>query len=612
MKTIEEIKKMNLKELDLLSHEIREFLINSVSKTGGHLASNLGVVELTVALHYVFDSPVDKIIFDVGHQSYIHKILTGRSDKFDTLRKYKGLSGFQKKEESIHDVIDGGHSSTSIATALGFAYARDLDNKKEEIIAVIGDGALTGGLALEALNHISTLNTKIIIILNDNSYSINENVGGMSEFLTKIRVNMLYNKTRQNYKEFMNSYKLTRGVYKVTKFIKNKVKKKMISNLFTDLNIEYLGPIDGHDYRDLIRALNKAKAYDKSVLVHVVTKKGKGYSYAEESTNKWHGVTSFDPITGIVSRTNKKGILYSEVISNTVYNFMEKDKDIVVITPAMIDGSKLEKIFNRFKDRSIDTGITEQYATLLSHSLALSSKKPFLSIYSSFLQRSFDQVVHDIARMKSHVVVGIDRAGLVGEDGDSHHGVFDIAFLRSIPNIVISEGKDALEVKCLLYTGFYKEKGPFFIRYEKEIIEDIKGEIKEIEVGTWEYLKKDKKNPSVIISYGSKVIKIYNKFKEYDIDIINARYIKPMDFKILDEIKDKQIFVYETNMKSSGLGSAILEYYSNKGNKVDIRITGIEDHFVEQGSIEELLHQEKLDIKSIEKEIKEYFNLEGD
>jgi 1-deoxy-D-xylulose-5-phosphate synthase len=610
LKNPKQIKKLSISELEDLSSDIREFLINNISKTGGHLASNLGVVELTTALHYVFNSPTDKIIFDVGHQSYVHKILTGRAAKFDQLRKYGGLSGFQKRSESPHDHIEGGHTSTSIAAALGFAKARDLDRKKHEIVAVIGDGALTGGVAFEALNNIAALNSKTIIILNDNSWSISKNVGGLNDFLTKIRVNVSYNKAKQEYKELMLRTAFTKTLYQFSSRIKKLFKHKIISNIFTDLNIEYLGPVDGHDYKDLIRALTKAKNFNGSILVHAVTQKGKGYKPAETACDRWHGVSVFDAETGqIAKKPAGNQVSLSEIASSAVHKLMQKDKNIVAITPAMITGSKLEKIFDDFPERSIDTGITEQCATLLAHSLAIAGKKPFLSIYSSFLQRGYDQLNHDIARMGSHVVVGIDRAGLVGEDGETHHGVFDISFLRGIPNIILAAPKDAKELRNLIYTGFCKQSAPFFIRYERANDTPTNDNFTEIKVGTWEYLQKVKDPAGTIISYGPKILKIYEKFKDKNINIINARYIKPLDSKIIKQLAklDKKIFIYETDIKAGGLGSAILEALSDLGASPEIKITGIGDHFVPHGTIDELLRAEKLDVKTITKQIKSYF-----
>lgn len=601
------LKDYNEKELIDLCFYIRNFIINNVSKTGGHLASNLSVVDLTVALHYVFNSPVDKIIFDVGHQCYTHKILTGRASKFSYLRKYNGLSGYQKRKESNHDSFEAGHTSTAIAGALGYAYARDLNNEKNNVIAVVGDGALTGGLSYEALNNIVNLKSKVIIVLNDNSMSISKNVGGINHLLSGLRMSVTYNKAKANYKEQMNKNKFTKGFYLFTKKIKNSLKKTLIKeNLFTSLGIDYLGPIDGHDMHDLIRAFNKAKDASNSIIVHVVTKKGKGYSLAESNPSLYHSVSPFDINYG-VDLSNKTSL--SEIVSKTVYEFMKNDEDIITITPAMMNGSCLESIFRDFKDRAIDTGITESFAVCFATSLALAGKKVFLPIYSTFLQRAYDNINHDLARMNAHVVIGIDRAGIVGEDGDTHHGVFDINFLMGIPNVIICEGKNCEEIRNLLYTGFYKQDSPFFIRYEKDYDTFNKTKPRSIQIGSWEYLKNNS-SKNVIISYGKDVLKLYELYKNKDVNIINARFIKPMDYKMLDELNknNSKIFVYETNIINNNLGENIINYLNKNNNNCIVKTTGIFDKYVKHGSKDVLKKHLKLDVNSIEKEINEFFN----
>lgn len=604
------LKKYNTQELNVLCSDIRKFVIDNLSKTGGHVASNLGIVELTVSLHYVFNSPQDKIIFDVGHQSYIHKILTGRANKFSSLRQLGGISGYQKRKESAHDPFEAGHSSTSIAAALGFAYARDLNKEKNEVIAVIGDGSLTGGLAFEALNNIETLKSKVIIILNDNEMSISKNVGGLSEFLKKVRISHSYETASKSYKKILTKTKLGQKIFEISYNIKEKFKRRINDNIFTNLNIDYLGPVDGHNIEELIKAFKKAKNSKKSILVHVITKKGKGYLPAEQNASAWHGVGLFDSKTGEQKKSNLPSL--SQIISDTVYEFMEKDKNIVTITPAMIGGSKLEKIFKDFPERSIDTGITESFATTLACAISLNKKKVFLPIYSSFLQRAYDNINHDIARMNAHVVIGIDRAGLVGEDGETHHGIFDISFLNSIPNIVICMGKDSEEIRNLLYTGFYKQENPFCIRYERDSLEFNKTNFKELPVGTWEYLQKIKGCKNTVISYGTDVSKLYKKLKDKKVNIINARYIKPIDKNILKElIRTKQkIYIYETNIKTNSLGTNILEYFNHKEAKNKIKLTGIDNKYIYHGKINELKKDLNLDIESTVSDICKYFNIE--
>lgn len=607
IKNPEFLKKYNNKELNILCSDIREFIIDNVSKTGGHLSSNLGIVELTVALHYVFSSPSDKFIFDVGHQCYTHKILTGRASKFENLRKLDGISGYQKRKESIYDPFEAGHSSTSIAAALGFAYSRDLNKEKNEVIAIIGDGSLTGGLAFEALNNIDNINSKVIIILNDNSMSISENVGGLNKFLKNIRLSDTYDRAKNKYKNFLLNSHFNK-LYELSYSVKEKFKRKINDNIFTNLNIDYLGPIDGHNIEELIKAFKKAKKSKNSIIVHVKTIKGKGYLPAESNSSKFHGVGIFDVLSGEVKKSNITSL--SEVVSNTVYEFMDSDKDFVTITPAMISGSKLERIFRDFPDRSIDTGITESFATTLACAISLNNKKVFLPIYSSFLQRAYDNINHDIARMNAHVVIGIDRAGLVGEDGETHHGVFDISFLNSIPNVVICMGKDNEEIRNLLYTGFYKQNKPFFIRYERDVLEYEKTEFKEIEVGSWEYLKKCK-SKNTLISYGTDVSKLYELLRDYDINIINARFIKPIDKKILKELVNskQKIYVYETNIKTNSLGTNILEYFNYLEAKNKVKITGIDNKYIEHGKINELKKLINLDLDSVIEDMKKFFNI---
>lgn len=601
------LKKYNDSQLSKLCSEIRDFIVTNVSKTGGHLASNLGTVELTVALHYVFSSPKDKFIFDVGHQSYTHKILTGRASKFSSLRKLNSISGYQKRKESIHDPFEAGHSSTSIAAALGFAYARDLNKEKNEVIAIIGDGSLTGGLSFEALNNVQNIKSKIIIILNDNSMSISENVGGLNEFLKKIRISNSYDTAKKSYKNILLKTKIGTKIYEISYNIKEKFKKKINDNIFTNLNIDYLGPIDGHNIAELKKAFIKAKKSKKSILVHVKTIKGKGYKPAEENSSVWHGVGQFDVTRGEIKKASTTTI--SEVVSNTVHEFMLNDKDIVTITPAMINGSKLEKIFYDFPDRSIDTGITESFATTLACAISLNNKKVFLPIYSSFLQRAYDNINHDIARMNAHVVIGIDRAGLVGEDGDTHHGIFDISFLNSIPNIVICMGKDNEEIRNLLYTGFYKQNKPFCIRYERGVLEYKQTEFQPIEVGTWDYIQKDSKNKNTLISYGTDVKKLSELLKNENVNIINARFIKPIDKNILKELAEtnQKIYVYESNIKTNSLGTNILEYFNYLQAENKIKITGIDNTFVEHGQVSELKKIVNLDFDYIIKDMKDFF-----
>ncbi|MDR1782463.1 MAG: 1-deoxy-D-xylulose-5-phosphate synthase [Bacilli bacterium] len=585
------LKNLNNKELKQLAKEIRSFLIESISQTGGHLSSNLGIVELSIALHYVFNAPQDKIFFDVGHQSYVHKILTGRAKDFTSLRQLNGLSGYQKRNESAFDCFEGGHSSTTISAALGMAIARDLRNEDYNIIPVIGDGALINGVSFEALNNLGHLQKKVIIILNDNGMSISKNTGAINSFLDSLRISMSYNKTKQNYKELLQKNKVGQVTYKISKAIKEGIKHKMIDNMFTELNLDYIGPLDGHDFKDLKRGLEKAKNSTKPIVVHVITKKGKGYKFAEEDMDgKWHGVGKFDIKTGeIYSNTKDNEINFSKLIANEIYNKMRENDNIVTITPAMISGSKLNYIFKDFPNRSFDVGIAESHAAMMAAGLALNGMHPFLSVYSTFSQRCYDQFNHDISRMDLPVVIGLDRSGIVGEDGATHHGVFDIALFRNLPNFTITAPGTTEEVKYLVNEAFTINH-PYIIRYSRDAALIENNNIK-YEYGKWINLISNKDN--IIISYGvhsKKIMKIINE-NNYNIGLIHALYIKPLDYSLLDYLfkNNIKINIYEPDIKGGGFGSSILEYANNKKYDTNlIKLTAIDDIFISSGKTSDL------------------------
>lgn len=599
------LKKLNNKELEVLSKEIREFLIDKISVTGGHLSSNLGVVELTLAIHKVFNSPKDKIIFDVSHQSYVHKILTGRANMFDTLRQKDGLSGFQKREESKYDAYEAGHSSTSLSAALGFAIGRDMNKEDNNVIAVIGDGSIGNGLCYEALNQIGETKTRLIIILNDNNMSISKNVGALHNHLDKIRSKENYENVKSKTKEIMNKIPgIGSKLYKAVKTLKSSIKKMYIKEgfIFEELGIDYYGPINGHDFDELLLYLNAAKKSKGPIIIHVITEKGKGYNFAlNDKEGKWHGVGPFDKNTGII-KTNQDGkISWSEVVSDSLIRLM--NKDIVVITPAMETGSKLTKFKQMFPNNFIDTGIAEEHALLLANGLSLEGKIPFVSIYSSFLQRGYDEIVHDIARMNTHVIIGIDRCGIVGADGETHQGVFDITFLLPIPNVVIACPKDSIECTNMIKTAIHTNS-PFCIRYSREKLDYVKDKPMEIKVGSWEKITDGK--DATLITYGDFVnesLEIINKLKKdnINVELVNARFIKPIDNEYFEKIKSKNkpIFVYEESMKIGSLGS----YLSTISDK-NIYVYGIEDLFVKQGKRKEILKDLELDIDTIYKKIK--------
>lgn len=601
------IKSLSIHELEELAKEIRSFLIHNVAHTGGHLSSNLGIVETTIALHYVFNSPEDKILFDVGHQSYVHKILTGRASKFSTLRQYKGLSGFQKRHESIHDPWEAGHSSTSLSAALGIAVARDLDHKNFQVIPVIGDGAMGGGMALEALNQIGSERRKMVIIFNDNNMSISKNVGAMNDTFTKLRMSRPYNNIKKDLKGALGTSKIGSSVLESMRNMKDAVKDNVVNtSIFGEFNLDYIGPIDGHDFKSLIRVLKLAKNHNGPIVVHITTKKGKGYPFAEaDQEGKWHGVGQFDPKTGKSLVQMSDGYLsWSEIISSSLMRLAKENNEIVAITPAMISGSKLAKFFETYPDRSFDCGIAEEHAMTFAAGMASCGKRPFISVYSSFLQRAYDQINHDVTRMNLPVVIGIDRCGLVGEDGATHHGVFDISILRSLPNIVLSQPKDAIEAQNLLYTAFAQNESAFAIRYPRGSVPYQPVESFEmIPIGSWTREKIKENTKAIVITYGPDVDKVISKARVNDlaIEVVNARFFKPIDEEMLCALLDEKlpIFVYETDMLAGGLSSAILEYCNDNGLNSHFIRFGIDDRYIEQGSLPQLRKSVHIDLNSL-------------
>lgn len=600
------LKKLNITELEDLSTEIREFLIQNISKTGGHFSSNLGIVELTVALHYVFNSPQDKLVFDVGHQSYVHKILTGRAKDFPKLRKYGGLSGFQKRKESIHDHWEAGHSSTAISAGVGMAIARDLNQDRGEIICIVGDAALMSGESFEALNHLGSINSKVIIILNDNDMSISKNVGGLSNFLSDIRISTQYKNVKNNYISFLNQSQVGKKIYKFTKQLKDKMKQNILDdNIFMEFGLDYIGPINGHDFHDLINALEVAKKLDHSVVVHVHTTKGKGYPLAEhDRKGAYHGVSPFDYRIGLQSSTDSSSTSWSHIVASQVKKWMEKDENVVTITPAMISGCCLEECFQSFPKRCFDVGIAEEHAMTLAAGLSAAGKLPFITIYSSFLQRAYDQLNHDIARMDLPCLVGIDRSGLVGADGETHHGVFDIGLLTPLPNFIIMTPKNALEARQMINTALHNRNHPYAMRFPKGSIIDSEVDVDEIiTVGSWEKVIYQKEQNLTIITYDAKVEKVQKMICEHklSVNLINARFIKPLDEHMLNELsQDKQkLIIYETDMLTGSLGQLISLYYSQKHMNMDIEYMGIGDHYVSQGDIDTLLAHEKINIDDL-------------
>lgn len=583
------LKTLSIEEMNKLANDIRFFLIDSISKTGGHLSSNLGVVELTIALHYVFNSPEDKIIFDVGHQSYVHKILTGRAKDFDRLRMYEGLSGYQKRAESEHDAWEAGHSSTAIAAVAGFEVAKEISGSNSRNIAVVGDGSLNSGLSFEALNYLGHKNNLApIIILNDNEMSISRNVGRLAKILNKTRSGKFYNyatKTKRRLPKF---------IYRMKVRLANMI-RGLANNLtiFDELGFSYYGPIDGHDIKNLIRFLNLVKHKNKPVVLHVITKKGMGYEPAEkDSLGLWHGVGKFDKETGEFLSKNKENYeSWSNIFSNYILDYAKDKEDFKVVIPAMITGSAMLEFERRYPDKIIDVGICESFAVCFSSALALNNVKIYLPIYSSFLQRAYDQVLHDLARHNAKIVIGIDRAGVVGADGETHQGIYDIAYLKHIPNIEIVQPSTALEAYSLLNYAFEKADKTVAIRYSRNSVMKYLGEVVPV-IDSVSWVMEDNLGKANLIAYGDNFtrMKDYIKAKNLPINLINARFIKPMDLMMLEELLKSELplYVLEDVTKISGLGSSILEFMSDKGISKVIRILGLPDEFILQGTQEEI------------------------
>lgn len=601
-----QLKTLSIPQLEKLAGEIRLFLVRSLSRTGGHLSSNLGVVETTLAWHYVFNSPKDKLVFDVGHQSYVHKLLTGRMNRFDTLRQYHGLSGFPKREESVHDVWEPGHSSTSISGALGMAAARDLQHQNFEVCALIGDGAIASGMALEALNDLGAQQRKMIVIFNDNNMSISKNPGGLERSITKLRTSGLYRTTKRDISHSLSGSETGKAILHFLQNGRDYLKHQMIdAPMFSQFDLDYIGPVDGHNIAELIQAFQTAKEHKGPVVVHVLTQKGKGYPFAEWDQNgDWHGVSPFDIKTGKpLSHTPEGMISWSQVVSNALCEMAASNPKICAITPAMANGSKLQKFARLFPSRFFDCGIAEEHAVTMAAGMAAGGLQPFVSIYSTFSQRSYDQISHDVARMKLPVVFGIDRAGLVGEDGETHQGIYDVAFMRTIPNLVLSQPKDASEARNLLYTGF-SSHAPFVLRYPRGNTAQSTEKMERIEIGTWsqEWINgPEEEMEASVITSGPDVDRIAAMAREkgLKVRVINARFFKPVDQSLLEQIgrEGRPVLVYTTDTLAGGLGDAIEEALYPYGNK--LRIMGIADCFVEHGRVDQLLESLHLSLDDV-------------
>jgi len=596
IKSPADLKKLAIADLKKLAGEIRTEMVYRVSKNGGHLSSNLGVVELTIALHYVFNSPVDKIIWDVGHQSYPHKLITGRYDKFSSLRKYKGIAGFPRRDESEHDAFGTGHSSTSISAALGIIEGRDKNKEDFKVIAVIGDGAMTAGLALEGLNNAGDLKKDLIVILNDNEMSISPNVGALSAYLNRILTGELYQKFKKETRSFLEGIpKLGDKAAKIAQKTEEMLKGFFLPGiLFEELGFNYVGPIEGHNIELLIDTLKRIKTSALPILIHVITKKGKGYEFSEKDPSMFHGIGPFKLETG--APATGAGLTYSEVFGDTLTELAKTDEKIIAITAAMKEGTGLEHFARKYPERFYDVGIAEPHAVTFAAGLATQGLKPVVAIYSTFLQRAYDEIVHDVCLQNLHVVFAIDRAGIVGEDGPTHNGLFDLSFLRHIPNLAVMSPKDDIEFKYMLELAL-NHKGPVAIRYPRGKVPVQDQGAKSFDgfkIGESEILKQGK--DVALIAVGNTVYPSLNVAEQlekegFSVMVINARFVKPLDRNLISSVASvvPRIVTIEDNILQGGFGSAILEFL-NKTEFSHIRIKrlGMPDKFIEQGSQEEL------------------------
>ena len=616
LETIEkenDIKKVAPEKWNLLADEIREFLIEKISVTGGHLGSNLGAVELTMALHLSLDLPEDKIVWDVGHQSYTHKLLTGRRAGFENLRKYGGMSGFPKRKESDCDCFDTGHSSTSISAGLGLVKARDIMHQNHTVVSVIGDGSLTGGMAYEALNNASRSKSNFIIVLNDNNMSISENVGGVSKYLNNIRTADRYLDIKEGIYNSLKDTKIGDPIVESIRRAKSSVKQLVIPGMFfEDMGLTYLGPVDGHNINAMLRVFKEAKRCKSAVLVHVMTHKGKGFEPAERHPARFHGAEPFDIHTGLPLHQKEKSN-YTDVFSTVMCKQGDRNEKLVAITAAMPDGTGLKRFRNMYPDRFFDVGIAEEHAVTFAAGLAAGGLKPVVAIYSSFLQRAYDQILHDVCIQNLPVVFAIDRAGLVGSDGETHQGIFDLSYLSSIPNMHIMAPKNKWELSDMLKFAINFD-GPIAIRYPRgEAYDGLKEYREPIRFGKSEWIYKEK--DIVLVAVGSMVktaldVRDALKEKGYNCSIINTRFVKPIDTEILDEayMNHSLVVTMEENVASGGFGEKVREYLDSKGRRVQILNITLPDEYVEHGNVDILRKEVGIDAETIQNRIEEQIN----
>ena len=604
IKKANDVKQLSLSECEQLAQEIRDFLIQSLSETGGHLASNLGVVEMTIALHRFLHFPEDKLVWDVGHQAYTHKILTGRKEQFATLRKTGGLSGFPKRKESDCDAFDTGHSSTSISAGLGLVQARDLKGEDYQVVSVIGDGALTGGMAYEALNNAAELKKNFIIILNDNEMSITRNVGGMSSYLDHIRTAAPYTELKMGVTNALKKIpKVGDGMVDALHKTKSSIKQLVIPGmLFENMGLTYLGPVDGHDMRQLGKVLQEAKRKQGSVLVHVLTEKGRGYEPAMRHPARFHGAAPYEIETGLPKSNGDPS--YTDIFSTVMRKFGDREPDVVAVSAAMVPGTGLKRFGNMFPDRLFDVGIAEEHAVTFAAGLALGGLRPVVAIYSSFLQRAIDQILHDVCMQNLPVVFAVDRAGLVGSDGETHHGCFDLSYLSMMPNMTVMAPKNKWELSDMMKFAI-RQNGPVAIRYPRgEAYTGLEEYRASIEMGKAEVLEKGKE--IAILAVGNMVrtaVQVTENLRKkgYEPTLVNMRFVKPLDTELLDNIKEDHslIVTMEENVKSGGFGEQVMTYYGSRMHGPAVRIVAIEDRFVPHGSVEDLMRQQQMDSDSV-------------
>jgi 1-deoxy-D-xylulose-5-phosphate synthase len=601
-----QLRELSENELLQLAIELRQFLIETLSRTGGHFASNLGVVELTIALHYVFNTPDDRIIWDVGHQSYPHKILTGRREAMFSLRQAKGIAGFPKRSESIYDAFGVGHSSTSISAALGMAIAKRQLGLNDQVIAVIGDGALTAGMAFEALNHAGDLDANLLVILNDNDMSISENVGGLSNYLAKVLSSPLYTSMRQGSKQILTRLPIVEEFARRTEeHFKGMV---VPGTLFEELGFNYIGPIDGHNLLSLVTTLKNVKNLKGPQFLHVVTKKGKGYSNAEENPCNYHGVTAFDPKTGKMAAKTASAPTYTQIFSDWLCDMAAEDQRLIGITPAMREGSGLVEFSKRYPDRYFDVGIAEQHSVTLAAGLACEGLKPIVAIYSTFLQRAYDQLIHDVAIQNLPVLFAIDRAGLVGADGPTHSGTFDLSYLRCIPNILLMVPADENECRQMLTTGF-KYNGPSAVRYPRGngIGITVDKTLTTIPIAKAKLCRKGQK--IALLVFGTLLNTALEVAEILDASVVNMRFVKPLDIDMLMQMAQQHqlLVTIEENVIMGGAGSAVNEYLQAQANSIPVLNLGLPDRFIDHGQSATLLAECGLNAEGIIRSIKEIF-----